>query len=207
MKVRRSVSNQTKNNWLMDAGLFISAVLASISGIYFLFFVSGGYQGGRNPTYGIRIIMDRSGWDDLHTWGGIAMIIVAFAHIIYHWKWVKSMTKRVFKELFSKSSILNAKGHWNVFIDAMVAAGFLITSLSGIYFLFAGSSQGGRNPDPMFLFSRATWDIIHTWSGVVMIVAAIIHFAIHWRWVVNVTKRVFTIPLSEKRETAPQIIS
>jgi hypothetical protein len=205
MKVKRSVSNQTKNNWLLDAGLFISAVLASISGIYFLFFVSGGYQGGRNPTYGVRFLMDRSGWDTLHTWGGVIMIVVALAHLIYHWHWVVSMTRRVFRDIFSNSKVLNAKGRWNVFIDVMVAAGFTVTAISGVYFLFAGSSHGGRNPDPMFLFSRAVWDSIHTWAGVVMIIAAVIHFAIHWRWVVNVTKRVFSIQLSGKPVTAPQM--
>ena len=202
MQVKRNVSNQTKNNWLLDAGLFISAVLASVSGIYFLFFVSGGYQGGRNPTYGIRFLMDRSGWDNLHTWGGVIMIVVALGHILYHWKWITSMTRRVIRDMFSKKNIMNAKGRWNVFIDALVAAGFFLTAVSGVYFLFSGGSQGGRNPDPMFLFSRTVWDIIHTWSGVVMIIAGIIHFAIHWRWVVNVTKRVFSIPL-RARQIAP----
>ena len=33
--------------------------------------------------------------------------------------------------------------------------------------------------------------MIHTWSGVAMIVAAVIHLAIHWRWVTNVTTRFF----------------
>jgi hypothetical protein len=67
--------------------------------------------------------------------------------------------------------------------------------VSGVYFLFApsGGFQGGRNPgwDPGFLFSRTTWDLIHTWSGVVLSVAAVVHFAIHWRWVKNVTVRFF----------------
>jgi hypothetical protein len=46
------------------------------------------------------------------------------------------------------------------------------------------------SPDPMILFSRTTWDLIHTWSGVALIVAAVIHFAIHWRWVTKVTRNV-----------------
>jgi hypothetical protein len=31
--------------------------------------------------------------------------------------------------------------------------------------------------------------MVHTWSGVVLIATAAIHFAIHWRWVKNVTRR------------------
>jgi hypothetical protein len=64
-----------------------------------------------------------------------------------------------------------------------------------VYFLFVpdGGYQGGRNPgwDPHILWSRTTWDLIHTWAGVVLIIAAVIHFAIHWRWVKNITKRFF----------------
>jgi hypothetical protein len=33
--------------------------------------------------------------------------------------------------------------------------------------------------------------MIHTWSGVVLITAAVVHFAIHWRWVKNVTAKFF----------------
>ena len=63
----RNVSKQTKNNWLLDAGLFISAVLAALSGIYFLYLPVAGFQGGRNPMYGITILFTRDGWDALHT--------------------------------------------------------------------------------------------------------------------------------------------
>jgi hypothetical protein len=83
----------------------------------------------------------------------------------------------------------------NVAIDALIGVSFLVCALSGVYFLFApsGGFQGGSNPgwDPYFLLSRTTWDLIHTWSGVVMIAAAVVHFAIHWRWVKNVTARFF----------------
>ncbi len=40
-------------------------------------------------------------------------------------------------------------------------------------------------------FQQRTWDVIHTWSGVLMVLAALLHFVIHWRWAVNVTERYF----------------
>ena len=39
------------------------------------------------------------------------------------------------------------------------------------------------------MFDRHSWDDLHTWAGVAMIVAAVIHFAIHWQWVKMITKR------------------
>jgi hypothetical protein len=53
--MKGTVSKQTCNNWLIDAAVLIGAVIAAITGVYFLFLPSGGYQGGRNPMYGITI--------------------------------------------------------------------------------------------------------------------------------------------------------
>ena len=84
MNKKYTVAPQTRNNWLVDATLFIGALVASLSGIYFLFLPVGGYQGGRNPMYGVTILFQRETWDDLHTWFGILMIAAAVIHITLH---------------------------------------------------------------------------------------------------------------------------
>lgn len=192
-KVR--ISAQTRLNWLVDAAVFAGAVIASLSGIYFLFVTSGGYQGGRNPFYGVSIIFDYDTWDDLHTWGGILMIASVVIHFSMHWKWVKTMAKRMWNTACKRCGTMSRGAYFNVAVDAVIAVSFLLTALSGLYFLFltGGGYEGGRNPnwDPGFLFSRPVWDAVHTWSGVVMIVAAVVHFYIHWRWIKNVTVKFF----------------
>jgi hypothetical protein len=185
--LKQTLSKQTQKNWWIDAALFSSAILAAISGIYFLFLPSGGYQGGRNPLYNIQILFSRGTWDDLHTWGGVAMILAAIIHLAIHWQWVVSMTRRIWNELTGKCSCLNPRGRWNLFLNSIVALSFVLTTASGVYFLFV---TGGRwSADPMILFTRTTWDLIHTWSGVALIAAAIIHFAIHWKWATKVTQK------------------
>ena len=105
------------------------------------------------------------------------------------------MARRMASALTAKSGPLSRGAKVNVAIDVVVAISFLVCALSGIYFLFApsGGFQGGSNLgwDPGFVFSRTTWDLIHTWSGVVVSAAAVVHLAIHWRWVKNVTARFF----------------
>ncbi len=95
MDNKKSVTSLTRNNWLMDFGLFLTAIVTVLSGVYFLFLPDGGFKGGRNPLYGIRILFLRETWEWLHTWIGLAMVVIALVHIIFHWKWVKSMFKRV----------------------------------------------------------------------------------------------------------------
>lgn len=180
----------------MDAGLFMSAVVAIVSGIYFLFIPSGGYQGGRNPWYGVTVLFERETWEWLHTWIGVAMVVIAVVHLLFHWKWVTSMFKRMASGLKGQGSGLNVRGRYNLVLNITVALSFFVSAVSGIYFLLFGSSEGGRNPDPMVLFTRGTWDAIHTWSSILFIAAALLHFAIHWGWVTKVTRKV----LGGKRE-------
>lgn len=190
-----TMSKQTRMNWLIDAAVVIGGILGGLSGIYFLFLPSGGYQGGRNPMYGVRILFERHSWSDLHTWGGLLMIAAIVVHFSIHWQWVRRMIRRVVDSLRTGGRSLSGGAKMNAAIDALIAVSFLVCAISGLYFLFApsGGYGGGRNLgwDPGFLFSRTTWDLVHTWSGVVMIAAAVVHFAIHWRWVKNVTARFF----------------
>jgi len=202
MSKRATMSKQTRNNWLIDAALFVGAVLAATSGIYYLFVPSGGYQAGRNPMYGVTILFERSTWSDLHMWGGVLMIAAAVVHIAIHWSWITMMSKRVIRLMRGRGSGMSQGAKRNLFINVVVALSFLVTAVSGVYFLFApdGGYQGGTNTswDTGFLWSRTTWDLIHTWSGTVLCISAVIHFVIHWRWVKNMTKR-FVLSLGATR--------
>lgn len=192
---KASMSAKTRANWLIDAAVFIGGVLAALSGVYFLFLPSGGYRGGRNPAYGIEILFGRHTWSDLHVWTGVVMIAAVAIHFAIHWQWVKMMGRRMIHTLGNGGSHMSKGAKINLAVDGLVAVSFLICAVSGIYFLFApagGLQQAAAAAqDTGFLFSRTTWDMLHTWSGVVMIAAAVVHFAIHWRWVKNVTRKFF----------------
>jgi hypothetical protein len=194
------LSGPTRRNWAIDAFLLVSAGLASLSGIYFLY-LPNGYQGGRNPLYNTIILFGRETWDLLHTWSGIGMIAIALVHILIHWKWITSITKRLWRELTCKCTPLNRYGKFNAGINLVIGISFLLTAVSGLYFLYFPG--GGREVAPIILFSRTTWDMVHTWAGILLILAAVIHFAIHWRWVIRVTQRIFQ-PAALKSPCLPE---
>ena len=196
----------------MDALLFSAALFASLSGVYFLFLPVGGYQGGRNPFYGVTIIFQRETWDLMHTWSGVIMIAAALIHLIFHWDWVVSMSRRLFRQVIGQGKAMNRRSHFNVAVNAVIAVSFLLAAVSGIYFLFfPGGHQAQVMADPHILFTRTTWDLVHTWAGVTMIIAAVIHFAIHWQWVVKVTRKLFIgaigqwMPETSERETSASV--
>lgn len=198
------MSGQTRTNWLIDAAVFFGAVIAILSGIYFLFYPSGGYQGGRNALYGVVVLFERHTWSDLHTWGGVLMIAAVVVHFIIHWKWVKSMTRRVMTSLRTGSSSLSKGARINVIVDVIIAISFVITAISGLYFLFTPAGGVNTNTATTFLFNRVTWDVIHTWSSVALIATALVHFYIHWGWIRKVTVRFFLSLLPESAQSKLQ---
>ncbi len=67
---------------------------------------------------------------------------------------------------------------------------FLITAISGILFLFFSEGRrsgwyqiGGLTKDELKDF--------HTIFGILMIIFGTIHFLLHWRWIVAMTKSFF----------------
>ena len=171
-------SIQTRNNIILDMFLLISGLIAVLSGIYFLFLPIGGFQGGRNPFYDVIILFGRHTWGDIHIWSSVAIIALAALHIPLHWQWIVKMTKTGFRSLFGKSK-LNKHSSFNLAINILIGISGLICGISGLYFLFLPTT-------PTWIFTRLVWDLIHAWSGVVMTAVGILHFGIHWRWVVKV---------------------
>jgi hypothetical protein len=199
-----NLSVRTRWNWLLDAKVFTTALIATLSGIYFLYFPVGGYQGGRNPSYGIQILFERLTWDLVHTWSGILMIIAGVIHLVYHWSWVKMMGKRILGRLAGQPMKMSGGARINLVINAMIALGFVASALSGVYFLFQPAGLNGSIPSSaVFIFSRYTWDLIHTWSSIVMILAALAHIIIHWGWIAKVTKGFFNIRRSSRIKSLP----
>jgi len=95
----------------------------------------------------------------------------------------------------------------NYVVDVIIGIGFLLSAVSGIVFLFAGSGgyQGGRNPHymtQMLFLSRDAWKDVHTWSSLVMIAGVALHFALHWKWLVCMTRRLFKIKPDVKTDAA-----
>lgn len=200
---KSSLSQLTQRNWWIACTLLFSGLAVSISSVYFLYIPSGGFQGGRNPFHDLQIVFSRHTWKDLHTWSGVILISTAIIHLALHWNWVKSMTRRTWNELFNKCGCLNPKGRWNLILNYSVALSFLLTAISGIYFLFV---PGGRwANDPIFLFPRFTWDTIHTWAGVFFITSGMLHIVIHWKWITKVTRQM--IEMIFLQPFAPHIAS
>ena len=195
------MSKRTRTNWLIDLVVFLSGLTAALSGIYFLY-LPNGYQGSRNPLYDTVIVFSRTAWEDIHTWGGVFMVVIVLVHVTYHWSWVKTMSRRMANMIGGRETHMSSKARFNVCTDGLIGVCFVLVAVSGMYFLFAPS--GSAHSTATFLFSRTTWDLVHTWSGATMIAGAVVHFAIHWGWITKVTARFF-VTLRPSADPSPQV--
>ena len=195
MKQRTSLTPRLRQNWWIDTLLGISAFLALLSSLYFLAFPDGGYQGGRNPFYDIRVIFSRHAWDLIHTYTGALMVFAALLHIIIHWHWIIGTIKRSWQVVTRQREGFGLRLTYNILLDLGIALGFLVCAISGIAFMyFPANGPEGTMP----IFSKLTWDLLHTWSGIVMAIAALLHFILHWKWIVNITGKM----ISRRQEPA-----
>jgi len=169
--------------------MLISGLISILSGVYFLFLPVGGFQGGRNPFYDLIIFFERHTWGDIHTWASIIIIALLLVHIPLHWQWIIRMTKNGARSLFVKNK-LNKSSQFNLLINILIGLSGLTCAISGVYFLIVPqAAHGALVGNSSWIFTAVTWDLIHAWSGVVMTSAAILHFGIHWKWVVKVLHR------------------
>lgn len=188
MKTNKSrLTSKLIQNWWIDAVLAFSAITAVISSLYFLAFPINGFQGGRNPYYNTVLILSRQGWDFLHTWTGIAMILAALIHIFIHWEWIVKTARRSLKVVTRQRRGFGTRLTYNILLDAVLALCFVLCAMSGVYFLLFPHSS--TTTQKLFV-DKTLLDLIHTWSGIFLTITAILHFVHHWKWVENITKKI-----------------
>jgi hypothetical protein len=84
----------------------------------------------------------------------------------------------------SKSSV-------NYSLVALLGAGGLVEAVSGFALWFGlprGGGNTGRAAVEFMGLVRREWTDLHDWAAVALVVIVLVHFAIHWKWWVRVTR-------------------
>ena len=72
-------------NYWVDMFIAAALVVSAVSGVVFLL------PAGRATALGVSYRT----WDTVHTWSSLAMIGAAGMHLLLHWKWLVTMTRRM----------------------------------------------------------------------------------------------------------------
>ena len=71
-------------NYALDVLLFVTSIILGISSLLVWVVLPKGY----NPVW--------LTWIAIHKWSGLALFVEAFVHVLLHWKWIATTTKRMF---------------------------------------------------------------------------------------------------------------
>jgi len=84
------------------------------------------------------------------------------------------------------------KNKLNYLVDFLAFFSFLITGITGLvlFFFLPGGVPQGRYQEFLGIL-KSSWSFVHDWSGIIFMVLVIIHFVLHWSWIVAMSKNIF----------------
>jgi hypothetical protein len=128
----------------------------------------------------------------IHEWLSLAFGATLILHILLHWKWVVQVTLKFFRMLFHSS-------RFNYLVNAALFIAFVLVMLSGLLISESILPTLGIRLD-----GSPTWRFLHASSADAVVFLVGLHFALHWKWIVNTIKRYVVKPLG--RRPAPLVL-
>lgn len=83
------------------------------------------------------------------------------------------------------------KSKLNYYVDIFMTLAFIITAKTGLiifFFIPSGVKRGGYQEFMGII--KQDWTIVHNYAGILMTILVLIHFILHWNWLVCMTKGV-----------------
>ena len=113
----------------------------------------------------------------VHEWASFLIIIPFFLHLILDWKWIVSVTKRMFKRTIGET-------RFNYVLDWLLFILFVTATFTGVVISEAALPILGiqKTIDPF-------WAALHDISANLLMVLIGIHLAMHGKWIVTNVKK------------------
>jgi hypothetical protein len=118
----------------------------------------------------------------IHEWLSLAFAVTLIIHLLLHWDWVIQVGIKFFRKLFHSSRL-------NFAIDVTLFVAFTLVMLSGAMISRAMLPTLGIQA-----VESPAWRFLHSWSADVVVLMVALHFALHWKWIINTIKRYLVNP-------------
>jgi len=135
----------------------------------------------------------------VHEWFALSFTAVAITHLLLHWDWIVNITKTFFQKLIHES-------RFNYVLNSLLFTAMTATMLSGIMISRSVLATFG-----IVLNAGPAWRSIHSLSANLSMLLVGLHFAMHWKWIVNSVKRYIIVPVTSpsqrpvSRPTSPRL--
>ena len=126
----------------------------------------------------------------IHEWLGLGFGIALIYHLLLHWNWIASLTKRLFRKLPGGQRL-------RYVIDLVLFVDMVVLTMTGIWISEVAMRQLGLSFAPNFFWRR-----LHEQTADFAIFLVALHIALDWKWIVSTNKRYLWQPLTKKRSSA-----
>lgn len=115
----------------------------------------------------------------IHEWVGLLVLLPLLAHLVIDWKWIVTVSQRIFKRQPSEVRF-NYWLNWTQFFLLVLA------TVSGIVISEAVLPTFG-----IHIIPDNYWIAMHEISASILIISMGVHVAMHWKWLVNAIRPIF----------------
>jgi hypothetical protein len=118
----------------------------------------------------------------LHEWIGLAMVGMVFAHLLFSWSWIASLSRRMF-------AVQSARARINYLLNLSLFAAVTAVIFSGILI--------SQKVIPALIGTKAApdmdwrWDSLHNLFSQVVVMLSGFHLAMNWDWVLAAGEKLF----------------
>jgi cytochrome b len=160
IETKKSIIDRVKTDLLVDSGIFVAFLIA----------------------------MDpRSSGIAVHEWLGIAFGAAIITHLLLHWRWIVSTTRRLFSRAMRQARL-------NYFLNTLLFIDITLVIFTGLMISRVALPSLG-----IYLGGSFIWRGLHNLTANLSLVLIGAHVALHWRWVVETIKRYVFRPFLPKR--------
>ncbi len=116
----------------------------------------------------------------IHEWLGLALGAALLTHLLLHWSWLVGVTRRFFGKVAWSARL-------NYVLNTLLFIAFTIIIVTGVLISEVAMPLLGIS----FANDRL-WENLHRVASDATVLLVGLHVAVHWRWIVNVVRRIFT---------------
>ena len=116
----------------------------------------------------------------LHEWLGVVFVVPALVHLVLNWEWVARAVAGFVGKIRTVARV-------NLVIDAALFISVVGVTLSGFMVIPGLANSLG-------LQASSLWHAVHLLTSDTTVAFALLHFALHWKWVSSVARRIVAPP-------------
>ncbi len=116
----------------------------------------------------------------IHEWLSLGLAAAIVVHLLLSWNWILEVTRRFLSKVTNRSRL-------NYVLNVLLLVDGTIIMLSGILISKAILPALGISLPESFVWRR-----LHSLSADLSILITGLHVGLHWSWIVNCVKRIFS---------------